>query len=163
MDKKGFTNAEPKIGGKVLVVTHCAKKKRDVKQATPQLLYLSKRIERVYRIAKSYGAQFGVISAKYGLVLEDEQISLYEKTIETGHDVDRIVAQISEKLKERGAWNWLIYFGTAKNYITAFYCAAWKAGYGSRTFFVGRNSMGGLDELKRILLQSCQHLIYEYI
>lgn len=160
--ERGFSSTDPLLDGRVLVVTHCAARKRGT-PAPPQRLYVSARIRRVYEIAKRYGATFGVISAKYGLVYEDEVIEPYEATIDSGSAFDALVERVSAKLSERGPWDWLVYFGTAKNYVTAFFCAAYRAGYGDRTMVVGRNTMGELDRLAHLLARSKQITLDEFL
>jgi tRNA-guanine family transglycosylase len=157
-----FDLDDPKLEGRVLVTTHCAAKKRNT-PGPPQRLYLSARIRKVYEIAKQHGATFSVISAKYGLVYEDEVIEPYEATIGSGTVFDTLVDQVSEKLLKRGPWDWLVYFGTAKNYVTAFFCAAYKAGYGDRTIVVGKNTLGELDRLAHLLARSKQATLDQFL
>jgi len=155
-------NFQP-LNGRVLVATHCAEKKRGVKEAAPpQELYISLRIRKVYEVARRCRATFAVVSAKYGLVLEDERITPYDQTIKSGHDIDRLVKLISTKLMEKGPWDWLIYFGSSRKYITAFFSAAVAAGYGDKTIVLGRNTLGELDKLERILIRLGNHLLDEY-
>jgi len=148
--------------GRVLIVTHCVAKKRDIKNGRPFELYDSLRIRKLYEMAKSFKKRFAVISAKYGLVYDDEIIERYDATIKSGYDIDKLLDVIVEKIHRHNPWDLIILYSTNRKYITLLCCALVKANF-LRVVQVGKGIFGEMSKIRRVLLRLTNHSILEYI
>jgi len=87
---------------KVLVITGCTKKKlgndESVKAPAKQM-YQGRLFKTVRKYCETMGFDYVIISAKYGLIRPDEEISGYEKVLKTKEDVEKIQPLVEEKLK----------------------------------------------------------------
>ena len=88
---------EPNSG--IVYLVSCVSKKRE--QACPARdLYISDWFVKARRYAENSGCRWFILSAKYGLVLPDQMIAPYERTLNTTPIAERRAwgMQVSEQL-----------------------------------------------------------------
>ena len=67
----------------IAYATYCSALKNYSKKAVPAIqLYDSKRISKVFELAKSQNAKFVILSGKYGLVEAHQQINYYDHLLD---------------------------------------------------------------------------------
>ncbi len=85
---------------KSLYITYCSRDKSIDSGEIPALeRYLSERIGAVHTVALEGGADFRILSGKFGLVGPDEMIPWYDHLL-TGEEVEGHVALIVPQLRE---------------------------------------------------------------
>lgn len=91
-----------KKGDKILIVTECTKRKLNYDGtiiAKAKYMYQGRIFKVVRKYSETMGFPYVIISAKYGLVIPDENISGYEKVLRTNEDVENIRSTVETKLK----------------------------------------------------------------
>jgi len=82
----------------ILIATYCSRDKAADPGKLPAIdRYLSRRIQAVYRAAISVGAEFRILSGKYGLLKASSEIPHYDLLL-TSADVPRMSARIAEQI-----------------------------------------------------------------
>jgi len=64
-----------------LFLTYCSGKKYPVEEGIPKQLYDSPRIRAFIRKCELAGVRYGIVSAKYGLVFDNEVVKTYDVTL----------------------------------------------------------------------------------
>ena len=118
--------------------------------------------DRLYKMAKSFGKRFAVISAKYGLVYDDEVIEQYDATIKSGYDIDRLLDVIVEKICRHNPWDLIILYSANRKYVTLLYCALARANF-MRVVQIGKGILGEMSKIRQVLLRLTNRSISEYI
>jgi len=103
-----------------LVVTPCSKIKSSRPAGTPDQLYKGKTIQKLFTWGKVAGIQCGVLSDKYGLVLDWEVVKNYDTppSAITERENERLVKIIQTKIPQNHAlviysprpmqtWHWV--------------------------------------------------------
>ena len=101
-----------KVPSDALWTTSCSKTKSNKKKGLPSEFYISRYNLLFYKYAKSFNLDYGVISDKYGIHIQDEMLSNYDihpKEL-TLNDKFRLGNKIKIKLKKRGYENIVFYF-----------------------------------------------------
>jgi hypothetical protein len=132
-----------------MVVTPCAKNK-NLGTHKALDLYKSTRIKAVYNKIKNTGALFAVLSSKYGLVFENEEVEAYELKMNS-ETMKRLIPKVSSQLKNLNV-DELIFFpnwGLNNPYIRCIVeaCKSSK----TKLTLCGYNVLGGINELPNIL------------
>lgn len=86
---------------KILVITSCSNKKKEIihpKTIRADQLYEGQFFRMIRAFARKNEYDFGIISAKYGFIMGDEQISHYNKKIATKSDAMRVRKMSRKKL-----------------------------------------------------------------
>ena len=67
----------------IAYATYCSAQKNYLRKAMPAIqLYDSKRISKVFKLAKSQNTKFVILSGKYGLIEAHEQINYYDHLLD---------------------------------------------------------------------------------
>jgi len=87
-----------------LWTTRCSKTKSDVARGRPKDFYVSPVNKFFYRWAEEQGVRYGVLSDKYGLHLDDEELEHYDlhPSVLTVSDKQRLGRLIQQKASEAG-------------------------------------------------------------
>lgn len=85
---------------KILFVTYCTGKKRTYPERYAPAInrYDSLRIERIYEMSLEKGADFAILSGKYGLIRAHTMIPWYDKKLEA-KDIDKVAELVKNFLK----------------------------------------------------------------
>ncbi|MDG6219782.1 MAG: hypothetical protein QCI00_10170, partial [Candidatus Thermoplasmatota archaeon] len=90
-------------GPRTLVITACTKKKLDIdplRTVPAKDLYQGTMFKRVQAYCKGKGYDYVIISARFGLLLPDDEVWLYEKFLKTKQDVEEIRPRVENKLAD---------------------------------------------------------------
>ena len=88
---------------KVLVITSCTAEKlgnTPKVKAKAKEMYKGRMFKLVRKLCETFGWDYVIISAKYGLVSPDEEIEGYEKFLKTKHDQKEIMPKVIPKLSK---------------------------------------------------------------
>lgn len=90
--------------GEALWVTRCSKTKSGVDRGTPKELYVSPVNRHFYRRMEKQGLRYGVLSDKYGLHFDDEELPYYDvhPSDLSQHDKERLGQIIRDKALRQG-------------------------------------------------------------
>jgi hypothetical protein len=92
-----------------LVCTICSKEKRDDKKLLPAInRYISKRIDKVSKIADESGLQFAILSGEYGLLMPDENIPFYDHLLKM-NEVKSLSEVAKKQLSDMGTTEIIFY------------------------------------------------------
>ncbi|RMH59352.1 MAG: hypothetical protein D6679_02125 [Candidatus Hydrogenedentota bacterium] len=79
-------------------MTYCsARKKNDQAPLPARERYVSPRIQRIEQKAKASGADFRILSGKFGLLAPDEKIPYYDKKL-SEEDLSRMIEESEKRL-----------------------------------------------------------------
>lgn len=134
------------MGRQVLIVTACGAKKKPATHPAGQL-YESPRIKALGRRCVQGGWPFAIVSAKYGLVMSDTPIELYDQEM-TAERIPVLLPQVSAALEPYSA---VVYFqaGARRLYRELLDAACLEVGIPFCAF--GTGFMGGINDLERMI------------
>ena len=100
---EGLENADS-LPEAVLWATRCSKTKNGVHHGTPRELYVSPINKYFYRCMEEQGLRYGVLSDKYGLHFDDEELPYYDvhPSDLSQHDKERLGQIIQDKALRQG-------------------------------------------------------------
>ncbi|HMB65390.1 MAG TPA: hypothetical protein VKO42_00820 [Patescibacteria group bacterium] len=91
-----------------IVVSPCSKEKSFCSSGIPKELYKGKTLLRLFSYAKETEIRYGVLSDKYGLVLDDEVVENYD-TPPSGKDSKKLITLINKKIERIRPFTLFIY------------------------------------------------------
>ena len=88
----------------ILWVTRCSKTKNGVASGTPKELYVSPVNKYFYRCMERQGLRYGVLSDKYGLHFDNEELPYYDvhPSDLSQHDKERLGQLVRDKTLAQG-------------------------------------------------------------
>jgi len=115
-DYFGISYTDPQDApGDALWVTRCSKTKLcQLGKSIPKYFYVSVQNLRFYASMESYGQHYGILSDKYGIHFDDEELEFYDihPSELTAADKQKLGEIIRKKCLERG-WTKLIFWNSS--------------------------------------------------
>ena len=90
-------------GPRTLVITGCTKKKLNIdplRIVPAKDLYQGTIFKKVREYCSRKGFDYVIISARFGLLLPDDEVWLYEKVLKTKQDIEEIRPRVENKLED---------------------------------------------------------------